>query len=60
MMNYQEAAIYLEEGVNNEKFDTHPKSHKALPAYLIGKKIFLETPKVILLTYLAFCCFISS
>lgn len=36
-MNYQEAAIYLEEGENNEKFDTHPKTQTALPAYLIGK-----------------------
>lgn len=36
LMNYQEAAIYLEEGENNEKFDTHPKSQSALPAYIIG------------------------
>ncbi|XP_067935277.1 two pore channel protein 1-like [Watersipora subatra] len=42
MMNYQEAAIYLEEGVNNEKFDTHPKSHKALPAYLIAHHPFFH------------------
>lgn len=35
-MNYQEATIYLEEGENNEKFDTHPKSQADVPAYLIG------------------------
>lgn len=39
LMNYREAAIYLEEGVNNEKFDTHPKNQSALPAYLIGKLV---------------------
>eukprot|EP00058_Branchiostoma_floridae_P009347 XP_002594835.1 hypothetical protein BRAFLDRAFT_124433 [Branchiostoma floridae] len=33
--NYQEASIYLQEGGNNDKFDTHPHSHKALPAYLL-------------------------
>lgn len=34
-MNYHEAAIYLEEGLNNDKFDYHPRSRDALPAYLI-------------------------
>lgn len=34
-MNYHEAAIYLEEGENNEKFDSHPKHPSALPAYLL-------------------------
>ncbi|CAH4030619.1 two pore calcium channel protein 1-like isoform X2 [Pieris brassicae] len=33
-MNYHEAAIYLEEGLNNEKFDSHPSSPEELPAYL--------------------------
>ncbi|XP_060806615.1 two pore calcium channel protein 1 isoform X2 [Amyelois transitella] len=33
-MNYHEAAIYLEEGQNNEKFDSHPSSPEELPAYL--------------------------
>ncbi|XP_077289206.1 two pore calcium channel protein 1-like [Arctopsyche grandis] len=33
-MNYHEAAIYLEEGLNNEKFDSHPSSPGELPAYL--------------------------
>ncbi|XP_075219021.1 two pore calcium channel protein 1-like isoform X4 [Lycorma delicatula] len=33
-MNYHEAAIFLEEGENNEKFDSHPCYPEALPAYL--------------------------
>ncbi|CAH1802030.1 unnamed protein product [Owenia fusiformis] len=34
-LNYQEAAIYLEEGYNNDKFETHPQSQNALPIYLL-------------------------
>ncbi|KAF5284216.1 hypothetical protein FQR65_LT00216 [Abscondita terminalis] len=34
-MNYHEAAIFLEEGQNNEKFDSHPKHPTDLPAYLL-------------------------
>ncbi|KAK4878004.1 hypothetical protein RN001_010510 [Aquatica leii] len=34
-MNYHEAAIFLEEGQNNEKFDSHPKHPSDLPAYLL-------------------------
>ncbi|XP_059474256.1 two pore calcium channel protein 1-like [Neocloeon triangulifer] len=34
-MNYHEAAIFLHEGENNEKFDSHPKNPEALPAYLM-------------------------
>ncbi|GLV36801.1 cacophony [Carabus blaptoides fortunei] len=34
-MNYHEAAIFLEEGRNNEKFDSHPTHPSALPAYLL-------------------------
>ena len=34
-MNYQEAAIYLEEGANNDQFSTHPKRKDALPAYIL-------------------------
>ncbi|XP_017772430.1 PREDICTED: two pore calcium channel protein 1-like isoform X2 [Nicrophorus vespilloides] len=34
-MNYHEAAIFLEEGENNEKFDSHPRHPAALPAYLL-------------------------
>ncbi|XP_026277239.1 two pore calcium channel protein 1 [Frankliniella occidentalis] len=33
--NYHEAAIFLEEGANNEKFDSHPSDPKAVPAYLL-------------------------
>ena len=34
-LNYQEAAIYLEEGANNDKFDTHPRDQASLPGSLI-------------------------
>jgi hypothetical protein len=34
-MNYNEAAIYLEEGFNNDKFDYHPNTRQSLPAYLV-------------------------
>ncbi|XP_077509809.1 two pore channel protein 1-like [Amblyomma americanum] len=33
--NYHEAAIFLEEGENNDKLDFHPCSREALPAYLV-------------------------
>ena len=32
-MYFQEAAIYLHEGENNDKYITHPRNHAALPAY---------------------------
>ncbi|XP_076130340.1 two pore channel protein 1 [Alosa pseudoharengus] len=35
-MNYQEAAIYLQEGENNDKFFTHPRNPRALSAYLFA------------------------
>lgn len=35
-MNYQEAAIYLQEGENNDKFFSHPRNPKALSAYLFA------------------------
>jgi len=35
-MNYKEAAIYLEEGQNNEEFCSHPKRTESLPAYLLA------------------------
>ncbi|ODM99706.1 Two pore calcium channel protein 1 [Orchesella cincta] len=35
-MNYQEAAIYLEEGANNDQFSTHPKRRESLPAYILA------------------------
>ncbi|XP_020294298.1 two pore calcium channel protein 1-like [Pseudomyrmex gracilis] len=34
-MNYHEAAIYLQEGKNNEKFDSHPKHPEDLPSYIL-------------------------
>lgn len=34
-MNYNESAIYLEEGFNNDKFDFHPRTRSTLPIYLI-------------------------
>ncbi|XP_036385875.1 two pore calcium channel protein 1-like [Megalops cyprinoides] len=33
-MNYQEAAIYLQEGENNDMFCAHPRDPRALTAYL--------------------------
>uniref|UniRef100_A0A673MPH2 Two pore calcium channel protein 1-like n=1 Tax=Sinocyclocheilus rhinocerous TaxID=307959 RepID=A0A673MPH2_9TELE len=35
-MNYQEGAIYLQEGENNDKFFTHPRNAHALSAYLFA------------------------
>ena len=35
-LNYHEAAIYIQEGENNDKFTTHPKSQESLPAYLLA------------------------
>ncbi|KAK8732767.1 hypothetical protein OTU49_006915, partial [Cherax quadricarinatus] len=37
-MNYHEAAIFLEEGENNDKFNSHPRDRNALPAYLVTHK----------------------
>ena len=34
-INYREAAIFLEEGKNNDKFLHHPRDREALPAYLL-------------------------
>ena len=33
--NYKEAAIFLDEGQNNDKFTHHPRSYDHLPAYLL-------------------------
>jgi hypothetical protein len=33
--NYKEAAIFLEEGVSNQKFTHHPRTCRDLPAYLM-------------------------
>jgi len=34
-INYREAAIFLEEGQNNDKFLHHPRDRESLPAYLL-------------------------
>ena len=34
-VNYREAAIFLEEGENNDKFLHHPRDRESLPAYLL-------------------------
>lgn len=47
LMNYQEATIYLEEGENNEKFDTHPKSQADVPAYLIAHHPFFHVVDIL-------------
>jgi hypothetical protein len=40
-MNHQEAAIFLQEGQDNDKFYAHPKNQNALPAYFIAhNKVF--------------------
>uniref|UniRef100_UPI00398F10A7 two pore channel protein 1 isoform X4 n=1 Tax=Pristiophorus japonicus TaxID=55135 RepID=UPI00398F10A7 len=57
-MNYQEAAIYLQEGENNDKFFTHPKDQKALAAYLfVHNHIFymMELISGLLLLILSLC-----
>jgi len=56
-LNYQEAAIYLQEGANNDKFDTHPRDQAALPAYsIVHNRLFyiLELMVAIALMCLAF------
>ncbi|GAB1600783.1 hypothetical protein Ahia01_000356400 [Argonauta hians] len=35
-LNYQEAAIYLQEGEDNIKYDTHPSKYDSLPAYQVA------------------------
>uniref|UniRef100_A0A8C3T510 Two pore segment channel 1 n=2 Tax=Chelydra serpentina TaxID=8475 RepID=A0A8C3T510_CHESE len=57
-MNYQEAAIYLQEGENNDKFFTHPKNAKALAAYLfVHNHLFylMELTTALLLLLLSLC-----
>lgn len=57
-MNYQEAAIYLQEGENNDKFFTHPKDVKALAAYLfVHNHLFylMELVTALLLLLLSLC-----
>nr|XP_060641421.1 two pore channel protein 1 [Anolis sagrei ordinatus] len=57
-MNYQESAIYLQEGANNDKFFTHPKDAKALAAYLfVHNHLFylMELSTALLLLLLSLC-----
>nr|XP_006813199.1 PREDICTED: two pore calcium channel protein 1-like [Saccoglossus kowalevskii] len=57
-LNYREAAIYLQEGQNNEKFRTHPKNQNAVPAYLIVHNVWyniLDLAVSLLLLMLALC-----
>ncbi|XP_015733645.1 two pore calcium channel protein 1 isoform X2 [Coturnix japonica] len=57
-MNYQEAAIYLQEGENNDKFFTHPKNTKALAAYLFAHNhlfYLMELSAALLLLLLSLC-----
>jgi len=56
-LNYREAAIYLEEGINNDKLTSHPSSHEALPAYLLVHNEWyyaLDLAAALLLVSLAF------
>nr|DBA22831.1 TPA: hypothetical protein GDO54_013826 [Pyxicephalus adspersus] len=55
---YQEAAIYLQEGKNNDKFDTHPRDPNALAAYLFAHNhlfYMLELSTGLLLLLLSLC-----
>lgn len=57
-MSYQEAAIYLQEGENNDKFVTHPDNAKALAAYLfVHNHLFylMELSTALLLLLLSLC-----
>ncbi|XP_050410021.1 two pore channel protein 1 isoform X1 [Patella vulgata] len=57
-LNYQEAAIYLEEGENNDKFDTHPRDQSALPAYEVAHNRWfhlLDLIAAILVLLVAIC-----
>lgn len=57
-MNYQEAAIYLQEGENNDKFFTHPRNPKALSAYLFAHNhlfYMMELVTGLLLMTLSLC-----
>ncbi|XP_046944044.1 two pore channel protein 1 isoform X1 [Lynx rufus] len=57
-ITYQEAAIYLQEGENNDKFFTHPKNAKALAAYLFAHNhlfYLMELSTALLLLLLSLC-----
>ncbi|KAH9506805.1 Two pore calcium channel protein 1 [Dermatophagoides farinae] len=50
-LNYLEASIYLEEGLNNDKFDHHPHLFTKLPMYLIAHNRFIYAIDL-------FCCWL--
>nr|XP_027195298.1 two pore calcium channel protein 1-like [Dermatophagoides pteronyssinus] len=50
-LNYLEASIYLEEGLNNDKFDHHPHLFTKLPMYLIAHNRFVYALDL-------FCCWL--
>ncbi|XP_066545157.1 two pore channel protein 1 isoform X1 [Amia ocellicauda] len=57
-VNYQEAAIYLQEGENNDKFFTHPRNPQALAAYLFAHNhlfYMMELVTGLLLMVLSLC-----
>lgn len=57
-LNYQEAAIFLQEGENNDKYDTHPTSYEALPTYHVAHNkwfYMLDLSASIILLSLAIC-----
>ncbi|KAJ8285599.1 hypothetical protein GJAV_G00028690 [Gymnothorax javanicus] len=57
-INHQEAAIYLQEGENNDKFFTHPRNPKALAAYLFAHNhlfYMMELLTGVLLMVLSLC-----
>ena len=56
--NYHEAAIYLQEGQNNDKFDCHPNSKEAIPLYLLVHSTYfysLDLFASVLLLLLVIC-----
>ena len=52
-VNYREAAIFLEEGQNNDKFIHHPRDREALPAYLLVHSAWFNAIDLVVTTPLA-------
>lgn len=56
--NYQEAAIFLQEGENNDKYTTHPRTHNSVPAYYLAHSTWLyvfDLFATVLILLLALC-----
>ncbi|KAL5016939.1 hypothetical protein ScPMuIL_006528 [Solemya velum] len=56
--NYQEAAIFLEEGENNDKYTTHPRTQDSVPAYLLAHSTWMyvfDLFATLLILLLALC-----